>query len=256
MALSTFDAILARVAAGFWASESCLSEQAAAVTSTLFTGQNMPAHLGVNIRAFPTPLPTGVTAYIPTRLLQQTSTNYGFIWARLVNLGNLDLAAPTFTDGSAFPSVTEAGVSRSESGPILAEVTTVLNATPGSITVTYVDQDGNTAEATASHTLTASAAVGTCGFMGLVAGDWSARDITTATRTGGTTPTGVITFWGVRMLCVSCLPAANGELRQENLLTSAFCPQRLAAGDVLNVIGVGAAGIKTGLFEVFAVGDN
>ena len=256
MALSTFDAILARVAAGFWASEASLSEQAAAIALTLFTEQNSATGRSVNFRVFPTPLPTGVTAYIPTRLLQQASTNQGFLWARLVDLGNLDLAAPTFTDGSAFPSVTEAGVSRSESGPILAEVTTVLNATPGSITVTYVDQDGNAAQATASHTLTASAAVGTCGFIGLVASDWSARDITTATRTGGTTPTGVINFWGMRTLMVSSMPQANGELRPENLLTSAFCPQRLAAGDALAVISLGVSGINTKLFEMFAVGDN
>mgnify|MGYP001619833152 CR=1 FL=1 len=256
MALSTFDGFISRVAAGYWASESCLSERNPAVSATLFSGQLGTMHLGQNFRAFPA-LPPGVTAYIPTRLIAVSSTtDVGLLWARLINLGELDIGPPTFTDGSAFPTITEAGVSRSASGPILAEVTTVLNATPGNITVTYVDQDGNAAEATVSLALTASALVGTCGFVSLNAGDYAVRDITTATRTGGTTPTGVIKFWGVRPLMLASNAGGASDLVIENLLTSAFCPQRLDAADAINVITIASAAIKTEHLEMFIVGDN
>jgi hypothetical protein len=67
---------------------------------------------------------------------------------------------------------------------ISANVTTVLNATANNLTLTYVDQDGNTAEAGAAQAIRVSSAVGTIPytqpvwFYPLNNGDTGLRNIT------------------------------------------------------------------------------
>jgi hypothetical protein len=228
---------------------------ATAGTATLVASQQVQMALNGQFRALPSPLPTGVTAYIPTRVFIGSSVAGEVLWCRLVNLGSIDISPSTFTDANAFPTYTELGdASVSESGVVFAEVTTVLNATPGSLAITYVDQNGNTAEATTAVALTASAAVGTGAFIALNAGDYAVRDITAAARTLGTTPTGVIKFWGVRPLIMTPVTSLGGTM--ENLLTSAFHPQRFAAGDQLAVIFMNTTQVKTSVMEAFFVGDT
>lgn len=179
----------------------------------------------------PSSLPSGVSGFIPTRFTVTSSNNLGAIYlCRLVNLGSLNISTNTFTDGSAMPTVTELNTSRAMSGIVLIEVTTVLNATPGNLQITYVDQDGNTAESNTAQAFAASAAVGSIGVVTLNSGDTGVRDITNAQRTAGTTPTGVITLWGVIPLAI-VHNVATGQGETVDLLTTRFAPQFWGTSD-------------------------
>ena len=172
-------------------------------------------------------------------------------------MGNLDIAGPTFTAGSDMPTVTTLGQSRPLASALMIEVTTVLNATPGSYTVTYVDQDGNGAETTASVALTASAPVRTVGYAALNSTDWGVRSITTATRTGGTTPTGVITFYGIIPIAMySVSPSTIGVCNSDNIMTSGVNVPRLAAGDVIGAFAFNNAAVKSLVGSLTIIGDD
>lgn len=178
---------------------------------------------------------------------------------KMVDLGSLNIATPTFTDGNQMPTITEMGVSRQTSGAVYCEVTTALNATPGSITVTYVDQDGNSAETTSAQSLpTSNNGIKAGGFIFLNSTDTGVRDITTATRTGGTTPTGIVKFWGLIPIALMIGTANGSQNIMENLLTSGFNPVRLGAGDVVKVLvtagSTTAAAALSG--NIFIVGDT
>ncbi len=188
-------------------------------------------------RSLPGTLETGVTAYIPTEIFAHTSTNQGggIIVGELINFGSLNISTNTFTDGSAMPTRTIFNTSTAMCSPIFMEVEVALNATPGTLVVTYVDQNGNTAEASTSHTLTASAIPGSTSTVVLNTTDWGARDVTNAVRSAGTTPTGTIRFWGI--VPIAIVPEGNGTAGLSvggsiDLLNSGIV-RRLAAATVI-----------------------
>jgi hypothetical protein len=153
------------------------------------------------------------------------------------------------------PTVTELGTSRVMASAVIAEVTTALNATPGSLQITYTDQDGNTSQSNTAVALTASAVVGTCAFVNLAAGDTGVRDISAATRSAGTTPTGVIKFWG--LVPIALVSTALGDNPEKmNLITQNFNPIRLGAGDVVRVFPTVSATAKRVFGMINLVGDN
>jgi hypothetical protein len=93
----------------------------------------------------------------------------------------------------------------------------------------------------------------------LASGDIGARDVTGATRSAGTTPTGVIKFWGLEVLAGGiCFNAGAGPaLFSANLLGTDLNVMRLAAGDdirVLAIRGSGSATAMTGFMSL--VGDD
>lgn len=190
--------IVRRVCAGYEASQPfdnhSTSNRVAAHTTTPYASIQRAGHT----RDIPA-MPSGVTAYMPCKAWIHATQNAPILVGRIIDLGSLDIsgASGTFTDGAVMPTVTELGASRQVSGPVLCEVTTALNATPGSFTATYTDQDGNTGQVSTSAALSASATVGSAGFLATLGGDHGVLDITAAARTGGTTPTGVIKFWGL-----------------------------------------------------------
>lgn len=189
-------------------------------------------------------IPAGKTYLAPTEFTIGSSLAANYMLCRLTNLGSIDIsgASGTFTDGSAMATRTEGGTSRQIYGPILMVVTVALNATPGTLTVTYTDQAGNTAAA-AAITLTASAAAGTAGFLPLNTGDYGAVDITAATRGAGTTPTGTIRFYGVEMLaCVA--PSNTPTVEVVNFLTDRVRLIPLAASDTLFIVTNPTTGAK------------
>jgi hypothetical protein len=149
------------------------------------------------IKSVPSSLETGVTAYIPTELNVTSSTGMPAMFCEMVDMGSLNLGTNTFTDGSAAPTRTYLGTSRSLPMQLWIECTTAANATPGNITFTYVDQDNNTAEASTSQAVTASATRGSGSFGTLNSTDWGVLDITAASQSGGSSPTGVLKFWGL-----------------------------------------------------------
>ncbi|MBY0394928.1 MAG: hypothetical protein K2X91_00450, partial [Thermoleophilia bacterium] len=86
--------------------------------------------------------------------------------------------------------------------------------------------------------------------------DWGVIDITGAARTGGTTPTGVVKFWGI-VAPIGMIPhgASNDMGYFENLLTSALSCRRLGAGAQLGIfINDSAAKSVTG--SISFIGDG
>ena len=257
MSLTTYDQIIDRISDGYSRQDTIKYRQAASVSvfgNALVTN----SYLG-DLRVVPT-LESGVTAYIPTFAAIQGSAagnlkSIAYMLCKMVDLGNLSLATPTFTDGSSMGTRTELGTTVNVASPVFFEVTTVLNATPGTFTVTYVDQDGNTAETTAAVTPTASAVVESGGFLPLNTGDWGVRDITSATRTGGTTPSGVINFWGVIPLAMGY---KNTDVQQINLITDGLSTIKLAAGEKLGIFQLSSTTLTAGSWmgAVNYVGDN
>jgi hypothetical protein len=253
MALSTYNEFIERVTTHSGV-EQLEGEVQTATTSSLFQTLQSGQMVG-NMRILPT-LPTGVTAYIPTTINLSSTILSNFLVAKVINLGSIDIsgASGTFTDGSAMPTITELGTSRVTCSAVIAEVTTALNATPGSLAITYTDQDGNS-QSTTAQSMTASSTTGNIGYIFLNAGDSGVRDITAATRSAGTTPTGVIQFWGVIPLAmVSCSQADIPE--KINMITQHFSPIRLGAGDDIRVISTGTSSAKRVIGIMNLVGDN
>lgn len=98
---------------------------------------------------------------------------------------------------------------------ISTEVTTALAATAHNITVTYVDQDGNAAEAAPAYAAAASAVAlrtntpaGTW-FVTLNAGDTGARYLTNIAQSTTASVTGVSTFYIGHPLAIAPFPVAN-----------------------------------------------
>lgn len=244
MALRTYNNFIARGAADFILSQPMWGEMQTA--GNVSFGDNIQLQMNAAVtKALPS-LPSGVTSYIPLRFMGYATNNTSqFLLAKVFVMGSLDISSNVFTDGSQYPTVTEAGVSRQIFGPIIACVTTVLNALPGTLTVTYVDKDNNSAETSVAGTPTASAVVNSSGFVRLNAGDIGAIDVTNAARSGGTTPTGVITFYGVIPIgFMGSVVSAAGLLG--NFLTDTICPIRLGAGDVLSLINIPRNNAYTG----------
>jgi hypothetical protein len=240
MTIASIDTLITEKCAGYSKLENYYTQFQAAKTATLFTGNLLQRCLmDARIGTLPT-LPGGKTYYMPTYIdLTGSVNNATYTLARLTSFGSLNIATPTFTDGSAAPTITEGGVSRQIPSAILAVCTTGLNATPGSITVTYRDQDNNTAETTASIALTASVVAGTAGFLNLNGTDWGAVDITAATRTGGTSPTGVIEFFHVWPICQLTTPGTTSMIAVKNFLTDDSLLFKFAAGEKIAIIGTG-----------------
>lgn len=253
--LKTYDDFIAQVGALKTLYQPFYGELQAA-TSIAFTGQFYSMQMLGYGKVLPS-LPSGITAYIPTRVDVVLGVSTApLLIAKMVNLGSIDIsgASGTFTDGNAMPTVTECGVSRQIASPIFAEITTGVNATPGTLTVTYKDQDNNGAETTTAQTITVSGLARSMGLITLNTTDWGATDITAAARAAGTTPTGVIKFWGVMPIALISCPLVQ-TLEIENLLTLNFNPVRLGAGDEIRVIGF-TSPAKGMLGNIYFVGDN
>lgn len=231
----------------------------AGATSLIAPGLMTMTKVGT-FRAMPGTLPGSLTAIIPQYISYCTNSVGGVLIGKMVRFGSIDIsgASGTWTaDGTTsanMPTVTELGVSRQQHSAIFLEVTTVLNATPGSLAITYVDQDGNTSESTTAAALTASAAVGTAGFLPLNAGDVGVRSISAVTRSAGTTPTGVITVWGMIPLCM-LEGMAQSVYYHQNFVGSFFNPIRMLGGEVLGMFVTGSAVVRGVSGYVVYVGE-
>jgi hypothetical protein len=141
---------------------------------------------------------------------------------------------------------------------MIVEVTTPLSfGSTCTITVTYTDQDGNTGATTAAISLTTGWLLNQAGFIQLASGDSGLIDITGVTRGGTpTTPSGVITFWGVIPIAILGQPLASQPAVASVIGGGKFNLIPLGAGDTLTVfrIGSNSAGRTTG--ELLIVGDN
>jgi hypothetical protein len=253
MPLATVDDILARCAAGFELRENFAVDQRIANTGLL---PNFAQ--SIQYRYTVPTMPSGVSAFIPSEIDLASSTLNGyFTVAKAINLGSLNISTNVFTDGSSMPTVTELGVSRVVAGGMIAVVEVALNATPGSLSVTYVDQDGNAAEASPVTAMTASSTVESGGVVPLNSPDWGVRDVTTAARTGGTTPTGTVRFYG--LIPIGCIQG-NGSSNQSAVsiapLGLDFNPIRLAAGDLVIVMQAQLTAARAIVGSLQFIGDT
>lgn len=256
MALNSVDDYIARLGAGFGAQYPFQFEQIA--TTANFVNVYSLSMQKVGIITMPS-LPSGVTNYIPTRVsaFSQQGSNWALLFAWLIDLGSINIsgASGTFTDGSAMPTVTEAGVSRVMDSAMIAVVDTALNATPGTLTVTYTDQDGNS-QTTAAHTMVASSIAGSASPMRLVSPDTGVRDITAAARAAGTTPTGVVRFYGVIPI-TTISPFQSSTVYCENLVgPSGFNPVRQGGSALLGIFALNNTAAKTVIGCVDFLGDD
>ncbi len=259
MSLQTFNDYVARIAAGYRQSQPIWGE---VLTNVGTEAGGTPASLRTPIvaktRAMRASFPTGVTGFIITDF-SVVASNGGpsLMLAKYISFGTLNISSNAFTDGSQMPTVTELGVSRQISSPLFVKTNTALSATPGSFTVTYVDQDGNTAEATASTGLAGSVGLGVGNLIRLNAPDNGVVDVTTASRTGGTTPTGTLEFFGLIPLGWA-MPINSLAPAVCNNLTDQIRPYRLGQGDEVVVMLIGCGNSYTGGFTgvVNIVGDN
>lgn len=162
------------------------------------TAPGLGVHRYATVEVVPGSLETGVTAYIPLEINFNITNAVPMFIGEMFNMGNLNLATNTFTDGVAMPTRTQGGASNQTWSPVIMEFTNSAggNATPGNVTVTYTNQSGTGSKSSGSMALGASAPQGSGSFMVLASGDTGAQDITAAVQSGGTTPTGTITFWG------------------------------------------------------------
>ena len=256
MPLKIYDDYITRVGTGHWLQQPIYDEVNANTTALFATNLKNWQKMGFT-KVLPSPLPSGVTAYLVTRLfVTSTNIDVSMLFGKLVDMGSLDISSNVFTDGSAMPTVTALGSSRVLASPIFVEVTTGLNATPGSLSVTYIDQDGNTAEATTAQAMGASSVAKSAGVAILNSTDWGARDVTTAARTAGTTPTGVVKFWGVIPLGLFIMTPQVDGISFVVDLTNNKCNQfRFGAGDTLGGFVLGTIA-KSVLGSIYIVGDN
>ena len=234
MAISTYNDFITADAADNVLHDNFYLQQNSATTA-LLSGLALSRFLfATPLRALPS-LPGGKTYFVPTNLELSSSIARTFTIAKLTLMGELEIGTPTFTDSSAAPTITEGGVSRQIPSSVLCVVTTALNATPGNMSITYVDQNNNAAEATAAIALGASAVVNSAAFLNLTSPDWGVLDLTAGTRTGGTTPSGTIKFYHCLPLYTFPVPVV-GEAIKINFLTDLGILHKMVAGDQLSVI--------------------
>lgn len=259
MPITKYNDFISQVGAGIWLSQPWWGEVQTATQGLFSSTTNFNVQRCGNFKAFPS-LPGGVTGYYVTSVTASSSTTQlSVLIAKTINLGSIDIsgASGTFTDGSAMPSVTELGVATTYPSIVIAEVVNVLAANPGSISITYVDQDGNAAEASTAQAMTASSVPKTCGNIELNAGDVGVRDITAATRTGGTTPIGTIKFHGIVPVCLMEVSPVSGSIVSvDNLITGGFNIPKFGASDQLIAFILGSTTTKCCLGDIFVVGDN
>lgn len=255
-AIVAYDDIINRVGGGFTLSQPFTDFIPATTANTLGNGTSLQ-RLGVT-KDTPS-LPSGVTAFMLTQVTASVGVSGGVLGtlmvAQLINLGSLNIGTNVFTDGSAMPTVTELGSSRQVAGPVFVEVTTALTGTPGTLTITYQDQDGNASETTSAQTMAASV-VKSSGWIVLNSNDWGVIDISAAARSGGTSPAGVIKFWGI--IPIGMIPLVNTTNMQgvENLLTASFNPIRLGAAATVGAFLLASTASVAMTGSLFFVGDS
>jgi hypothetical protein len=259
MAVASYDDLISRVGSNYAATWPFYGELQS--TTGLLGGNNQALQRLGYARTLPS-YPSGVTGYIVTAVqgaISLSSVTRTILVCQCVNLGSLDISTNTFTDGSSMPTITELGSSVTSWGPVFVEYITALGGTPGSLTITYVDQDGNSAETSAAQAMSATNPnPGTVGWIVLNSGDVGVRDITTAARSGGTTPTGTVKFWGVLPIC-QISTTGLGAFYIEPMLTQDFMWANLPEGSDIRLFNYSggtsiAATAMSGILNI--IGDS
>lgn len=249
-----YDQLVKLVSDGYFAKEIFYRDTQTAVTANgtvSFAGSRRVATI-----TMPS-LPSGVTKYRLLGAMGTASINHTLSFFKAISFGSINISTPTFTDGSAWGTQTQLGASVTASSPVLLECTTVLNATPGNLSFTYKNQAGTGGQTSSTLSLGANTVVGSMGYMQLAAGDYGCQDITAATRTAGTTPTGVIKFWGVQPIGKVQIAGGSSTIPGYlNPITSSFNMIELGAGDTVLVVGSGGTGTGAFTGQIWFAGER
>lgn len=259
MPVKTYQDLVKREVDGYWHTQRMYGEVSSTTTSTVISVDLLAIQRMMDTITMINPLPSGVTGYILSRIygLACSTSSIGVIIAKAIDMGNINIGTNVFTDGSSMPTETCLGVSKKLASPIFMEVTTALNATPGSLTLTYKDQDDNTAESTSAMTLTASVASQSTGIAILNTGDYAATDITNAVQSGGTTPSGVIKFWGLIPLYIGPCGYNTAQVGIDvNTLTDNISTFNIYNGDVIKCFIMGSTAAKSSRGMLKFIGNN
>lgn len=250
--LNSVDQYVKRVADGYYAIEPFLAEVAAATGAIISNAYQLQRTFKYIVPS----LESGVSAYTPIGVQYTESNSQAVLIAKVINFGSLNIGTNVYTVGAAMPTVDELGESTQPPASILIEVTTALNATPGTLTLTYTDQDGNTGVSSLAMSLVGNSVVKAMTQTFLAAGDYGALELTNAVRTSGTTPTGVLQFWGTIPICFIDNSNFNKNINLVQLISEQPSHIRLDAGDVIIGIGIGGTVVRGVLGWLSMVGDT
>jgi hypothetical protein len=257
-AINSFDGFLNRIGGNFWTRHVIWDEVNTAVVA--FGGNQASMARCGQCLSIPS-MPGGVTAYIATcvQLLEGCSNpNNLYLVFKLVDFGSINIGTNVYTSGGTMPTITELGASNTMAGPILMQVTTALNSTPGNIAVTYTNQAGTGGNSTAgiSQSLPTSGTIHSSGFVQMINNDWGAQTITAASNSGGTTPSGIVHFYGCIPIALMTPAPVQQFSRKENLVTAGFNAIRMAANDAIGVYGMYSQQPRAVIGEIYFVGDS
>jgi hypothetical protein len=174
----------------------------------------------------------GDTLHLTTWTGQATAVSSLMLYDRLWDMThNHATATTTNVDASNRPDryqTTDLAPGNFVSG----EITTALSATAHNLTITYVDDAGNSAEAAAAYAAPVSAVAGRSPtvagqwFVPLNAGDRGARYLTVVTQSTITSVTGVTSWWIGHPISMMPFPAANVPFVMDGI-NSAFNLQHI-----------------------------
>lgn len=257
MALLSGQDIDARISNGYeWPISFAQSGNQAARTGIIAVS----SHSTILTRCVPlsdTPsFPSGVTGYIPLEFALSASAvvSNSVLLTELILLGSIDLSTGTFTDGAAMPTRTVFNTSTQLASPVLAMFTATGGGTSRTLTLTYVDQDGNTAESTSALSIQNSASNDAGGTFPLKAGDWGVRDITNCTS-AGTTPSGTVSFYGMVPIVLAQPTTGTVNNTVTDLIGNGIV-RRLGAAAKWGAFTVGSAGQNGVVGYIKVVGDS
>lgn len=205
-------------------------------------------------------LPSGVTAFIPTCLhhFNRNGNSISTIFGVEILLGSINLATNTFTDGAAMPTVTELGVaSQVTASSVMVRVKNTTNSSPGTVTMTYTNQDGTTSRSVALDALS-SAPVGSMIFQSsMQSTDWGVRDVTNLVQSGGSSPSGEIEVIGLIPLGTLFSGINDVTMGFLDFLCQDFNLIKMDATSKTKITGLALdTGSSAGVTQVFMVGDS
>jgi hypothetical protein len=157
----------------------------------------------------------GDTQHLTTVTVQATAISSLMLVDRLWDMTyNHASSTSTSIDGSNRPGRYQTAA-LAPGNFISGEVTSALSATAHNLTVTYVDQDGATAEAAAAYAAPVSAVAGRSPtvagqwFVPLNSGDTGVRYLTIIAQSTTSSVTGTTSWWIAHPLCLVPQPIAN-----------------------------------------------
>ena len=256
MPINSYDDFIARTGSGYWESWPIRDEVLSVSNQNLFNAFLAPIPLQrcCLTHSITNPLPTGVSAYIPTSITVQSTAASSFIFGKMINFGQINLRNSVYTSGINMPLIIEMGVSRQIPSPVFAEVVANFSgAISPSLVIRYIDQDGNDTTVN-TGTLGQSGILKSAGVVRLSIPDYGVLGITNISTSGNLGQSGIVQFWGV--LPIDIIAGTANISSTSNLILEDFNFSRLNGGDVVSSFCANSLSTRGIIGNIFFVGDN